>query len=184
MRINFSEKPCVEKKEKLFKIYIPILIVSLITILNSMVFLYYRTKNSASHQQINKLKEQIENYNKKMTIASSFLRKIPYKKFKKEYSFYYSISAKKMLSWADLFNQFEKALPEDVKLSMISPKVEGRSVLLSISAEAKSKDSELKFIENLEKNKNFAHPFVEYESFDPVTKILKFSISVQYRNKL
>ncbi len=184
MRINFSQKPCVGRKEKLVKIYLPILIVTVLTIANLSLFLYYRLENSSSHKKINQLKEQIAKYDKKMAIASSFLKKISYRKFKKEYAFYYSISMKKRLSWTDLFNQFEQILPEDVKLAMISPKIEGRGILLSISAEAKTKESELKFIENLEKNKRFTHPFVEYESIDPVTKVIKFSISVRYRNKL
>ncbi len=183
MRINFSEKPCVEKKEKLFKIYFPVLLIILITAVNLSFFLYYRMKNSSSHQKISLLKEKIENYNKKIAIESGILKKINFKRFKKEYAFYYSISMKKRLSWANLFNQFEEILPPDVKLAMISPKVEGRGILLSISAEAKSKESELKFVENLEKNKMFVQPFVEYESIDPVTKVLKFSISVQYRDK-
>ena len=183
MRINFSEKPCVEKKEKLLKIYLPVFLIILITLVNLSFFLYYRMKNSSSHQKISLLKEKIENYNKKIAIESGILKKINFKKFKKEYGFYYSISMKKRLSWANLFNQFEEILPPDVKLAMISPKVEGRGILLSISAEAKSKESELKFIENLEKNKMFVQPFVEYESIDPVTRVLKFSISVQYRDK-
>ncbi len=183
MRINFSEKPCVGSKEKVFKFYIPIFLIVIISIANLMIFAYYRMQNSTSHKKIDNLKKEIKRYEAKMALESSFLKKINSKRFKKEYSFYYSISMKKKLSWADLFNQFEDSLPEDVKLSMISPKVEGKTILLSISAEAKSKESELKFIENLEKNSRFVHPFVEYESIDQATKSIKFSITVQYRIK-
>lgn len=140
-------------------------------------------ENSSSHKKINLIKEKISDYNKKITVKADILKNISFKKFKKEYYFYYAISVKKRLSWADLFDQFEKTLPSDVKLDMISPKIEWRAILLSISAEAKSKQSELKFVDNLEKNPRFSHPFVEYESIDPATGVLKFSISVQYRDR-
>ncbi len=180
MRINFSENPCVSKKEKLIRVYIPIIVVIVFTLLNLGFFAYYRMENSSSHQKINALKKKIQDYNKKMIVKSSILKKINFKRFKKEYQFYYSLTMKKRLSWQHLFEQFEEILPENVKLSMISPKVEKNAILLSISAEAKDKESELEFINRLEKSKYFAHPFVEYESFDRVGGFLKFSITVKY----
>gem|GEM_PF-2046683 len=180
LNINFSTKPCVGKREKILKIYLPFFLIIVLTLVNLSVFLYYRLENSSSHGKIDKLKREISNYNKKIALNLSDLKKVKFKQFKKEYAFYYSMSVKRKLSWADLFERFEKILPEDVKLAMISPKVEGKKILLSISAEAKSKESELKFVENLAKNKKFAHPFIEYESLDP-SGSLKFSISVEYR---
>jgi len=181
LKINFSEKPCVNRKERFMFFALPIVIIALLTMINITFFVYFRYINSSSHKRISALKQKISGYEKGINIKLSILKKIPYKKFKKEYYFYYSIARKKQLSWAKLFSEFEQILPDNVKLSMISPKVERSSVLLSISGEAKSKQAELKFIENLDKSKSFSSPFVEYESIDSGSQVLKFSISVRYR---
>ena len=183
MRINFSRKACVEKKEKILFFYLPIILIALITVLNAGIFVYYRTANSASHRKINELKQKIKEVNKETYLKLAYLKGIKFKDFKRKYNFFYAVVKKREISWVDLFAEFENLLPPNVKLAMISPKVEGGTVLLSLSAEAKSKADELEFINKLEESDSFSSPFVEYESVDAGTGHIKFSITVKYRKK-
>lgn len=180
MEINFSKKPCKNKKEKLFGIYLPIGLIILLSLVNLLFYMVFYSKNTDAHNKINSLKQKTEIANKNANIAVNKLSKINYKSFVKEYNFLNSILGKSNLKWSKLFNQLEEILPYSVKIIVISPNTKYNETRLNITAEAVDKDSQLKFIENIFNNKSFKKPTIENESIDSVTNNLKFSMSVIY----
>ena len=58
---------------------------------------------------------------------------------------------RRTFSWTELFNRFETALPDDVRIGGVRPRVDrDRGIVLTINVAAKSVDDVNSFIENLE----------------------------------
>ena len=63
---------------------------------------------------------------------------------------------RRTFSWTELFNRLEAALPDDVRIASVKPRVDReRGILLSINVLAKTVDDVNEFIENLEKTGAF-----------------------------
>ena len=63
---------------------------------------------------------------------------------------------RRTFSWTELFNTFEKTLPDDVRITAVRPKVERGQFGLSISVVSRSVDDVNTFLNNLEKTGLFA----------------------------
>jgi len=180
MEINFSNKPCKNKTEKLLGIYLPLMLVILISLINLSLFSFFYIKNTDIHDKINEINQLVYLTNNKTNIISVKLSKIKYKEFIKEYSFLNAVLKKKNLKWSMLFQQLEELLPYSVRIIVISPTHKSGITSLNITAEAIDKDSQLKFIENLLNNKKFKQPSISSEALDSVTHNIKFSMKVIY----
>ena len=65
---------------------------------------------------------------------------------------------RRTFSWTELFNRFETALPDDVRIAGVRPRVDReRGIILTISVAAKGVDDVSTFIENLEETGAFAN---------------------------
>ncbi len=184
MEINFSNKPCKNKKEKILGIYLPLVLITLISLANISLFGIFYLKNTDIHNKINSINAEIKSTNIKTNIIVNKLKKVKYKEFIKEYSFLNSILAKKNLKWTTLFKRLEELLPYSVRIIVISPTTKKGVTKLNITAEALDKDSQLKFIENLLNSKDFYKPSIENESVDSTTHNIKFSMTVVYKGEV
>lgn len=180
MEINFSKKPCKNKKERILGIYLPLSLTVIVTLINIVFFSIFYIKNSDIHNKINALENKLQSTNINTNIIVRKLEKIKYKEFIKEYSFLNSILLKKNMRWSILFKQLESLLPSSVRIIVISPSLKNNTTKLNITAEAVDKDSQLKFIENILNNKSFYKPSIESESLDSSSQNIKFSMNVFY----
>ena len=65
---------------------------------------------------------------------------------------------RRTFSWTELFNRFETALPNDVRIAGVKPRVDRqRGIVLTINVTAKSVDDVNTFIESLEATGAFAN---------------------------
>ncbi len=183
IRIDFSSVPCNRRRDKLYGIWAPAVILILITLLNLSLFGVYRFRNSDIHRKISAMEGEIASFRDKTTMAGKALRREKYRVFIQKYNFLNHITRKKMLSWSNLLNSLGKALPPSVKITVISPTVKRGLVNLSISGEALTKADELLFVDNLQKNPVFSDAFIDFEAIDAATRNLKFSLSVRYRGR-
>ncbi len=62
---------------------------------------------------------------------------------------------RRTFSWTELFNIFEKTLPDDVRITSVRPKIERGQFLLTIGVVAKTVDDLNTFMNNLEATKSF-----------------------------
>ncbi len=181
IHIDFSSRPCDQKRDKLYGIWLPVLILFLITVLNISVFLVYRFRNSDIHTKISLMEKEISALEDKTSAAGALLGREKYKVFIQKYNFLNHITHKKILSWSSLLKSLGDALPPSVKITVISPAVKQNHLSLSISGEALTKEDELLFVDQLQKNKVFEDAFIDFEAIDAATHNLKFSLSVRYR---
>ncbi|NOY24112.1 MAG: PilN domain-containing protein [Acidobacteria bacterium] len=180
IHIDFSPQPCNRKRDNFYGVWIPIAILILITVLNIVVFIAYRFRNSDIHQQISSMDSEISLLQDKTTASGMMLSREKYKVFIQKYNFLNHITHKKMLRWSSLLNSLGSALPPSVKITVISPSVKQGRVSLSISGEALTKADELLFVANLQKSIVFDDAFIDFEAIDAATHNLKFSLSVRY----
>lgn len=65
---------------------------------------------------------------------------------------------RRTFSWTELFNRFETALPDDVRIAGVRPRVDRvRGIILTITVAARGVDDVSVFIENLEATGAFAN---------------------------
>jgi Tfp pilus assembly protein PilN len=63
---------------------------------------------------------------------------------------------RRVFSWTELFNEFEMALPDEVRLSSVRPRRERGQLVLTIGVVARSPDDVSTFMDNLEGSGHFA----------------------------
>lgn len=182
MRIDFSRRPCVDRRERLIGIGIPILLVVVITLTNAIAFGWYRLKNRDIHEQIRSMNQQMSDYRKEMGRAAAVLKNGDSREFLRQYRFLRHVSQRKALQWSTLLDRLGEMLPPTVRISVISPSVKGDRLVLSLSGEALTKADQLKLLEALEESRHFNDAFVEFEQLDSATRNLKFSMTVVYRS--
>ncbi len=180
IHIDFSPQPCNQKRDNLYGVWMPITVLILITVLNIIVFITYRFRNSDIHQQISSMDSEISMLEDRTKASGMMLSREKYKVFIQKYNFLNHVTHKKMLRWSSLLNSLGEALPPSVKITVISPSVKQGRVSLSISGEALTKADELLFVANLQKSKTFDDAFIDFEAIDAATHNLKFSLSVRY----
>jgi len=73
---------------------------------------------------------------------------------------------RRTFSWTELFNLFEKTLPDDVRITRVQPKIEKDGFELTIVVVARTIDDINAFIENLEGTGAFKNTLSLEEHFD------------------
>jgi len=62
---------------------------------------------------------------------------------------------RRVFSWTELFNEFEMALPDEVRLSSVRPHREKGQLMLTVSVVARSPEDVAQFMENLNETRHF-----------------------------
>ena len=63
---------------------------------------------------------------------------------------------RRTFSWTDLFNRFERTLPDDVRITSVHPLIDKqRGIVLTVNVLARSVDDVNRFMENLDKTASF-----------------------------
>src|SRR5438552_3327430 len=74
---------------------------------------------------------------------------------------------RRTFSWTELFNQFEKTLPDDVRITALRPKLDfDRRIVLNITVLARSVEEVSQFMENLERTGAFGRIVPGNERFN------------------
>ncbi len=181
LHIDFSRRPCVDRRERLLGIGIPILLVVLMTLINAGTFGWYRLKNRDIHERIRSMEQEMDDYGKEMNRAAAVLKNGDSREFLQRYRFLRHVSQRKALQWSALLDRLGEMLPPTVRISVISPSVKGDRLVLSMSGEALTKADQLLLLEALDTSSYFDDAFVEFEQLDSATRNLKFSMTVVYR---
>lgn len=181
--IDFSRRPVNRKREQLLGIWIPGILLLLITLGNLAFFGWYRIRNRDIHDRIAVMETSMEESRAGASRHAATLEKNDSKVFMKEYRFLRRLTHQKSLQWSALFSRLEETLPPSVRISVVSPTVKRSRLALAISAEAMTKADQLLFLEAVQAHPWFRDPFVEFEQLDPATRNLKFSMTVEYRGQ-
>ena len=181
--LDFSRRPVNRKRERLMGIWIPGLLLILITLANLIFFGWYRVRNRDIHSRIAAMETSMEESRSGASRYASALSQNDSKVFMKEYRFLRRLTHQKSLQWSALFSRLEETLPPSVRISVVSLTVKRSRLALAISAEAMTKADQLLFLEAIQAHSWFRDPFVEFEQLDPATRNLKFSMTVEYRGQ-
>jgi Tfp pilus assembly protein PilN len=88
---------------------------------------------------------------------------------------------RRVFSWTELLNQFEAALPDEVRFTGVRPKTERGQLVLTITVVARSADDINKFMENIEATGLFTRPGVEFEEHFNEQGQLEATVQAVYR---
>ena len=88
---------------------------------------------------------------------------------------------RRTFSWTELFNMFEKTLPDDVRIASVRPHVErDKGIVLAVVVSARSVDDVNTFISNLEATGAFKNVRPAEEHTDDVSGMLLSSLEAVY----
>jgi Tfp pilus assembly protein PilN len=87
---------------------------------------------------------------------------------------------RRTFSWTDLFNRFETTLPDEVRITRVSPKVEKEGFGLTIVVVARGTDDVNVFMDNLENTGGFKNAYSAEEHIDEQTQQLIATLQVTY----
>jgi type IV pilus assembly protein PilN len=79
--------------------------------------------------------------------------------------------------WTALLDRMELLVPRDVRILKIDPDHSNQTIKLS--GHAKTLKALRRFIDNLIKSGHYTHVFIQTQSSDPETKVIRFSINLE-----
>ena len=183
IHVDFSRRPVNRKRERILGIWLPAVVLAVITLVNVSLFGWYRVRNRDIHMEINAMEKQMKEHRSTSMGLAASLGRSDSREFLQEYRFLRTLTNQKALQWSDLFEKLEAVLPPTVRITVVSPTVKQDRLALAITAEAMTKADQLLFLEAVQNQAQFRDPFVEFEQLDPATRNLKFSMTVEYRGQ-
>jgi len=111
------------------------------------------------------------------------LDRVPWRKIRRRVAAYNRVLEQHAFSWTVLLADLGEALPRDVRLTRVSPKVEEGKVVLALGGVARSREAMLRFLENLIGDPRFAEPVPRSEETPEGAGApgYLFSLRVRYR---
>lgn len=127
-------------------------------VLNTSVWL---KSNRALEEQIQLLDQLEENY-QRLTLEvgqqAADLNRVPWKSLAARVNAVNTVIREHEFSWVGLLDDIERVLPYDVRLTKITPKVDGESVNLSLNAVGRTREALLDFFDTLIEDPSFSDP--------------------------
>ena len=144
----------------------PVWIVIAASAVLSLIFAALNTSvwmksNRALEEQI-VLLDQLEEDYQRLTLEvgeqAADLNRVPWKSLTARVNAVNAVIREHEFSWVGLLDDIERVLPYDVRLTKITPKVDGDSVNLSLMAIGRTRDALLDFFDTLIEDPSFSDP--------------------------
>ncbi len=132
----------------------------------SLVFLLLNTRvwlttNRALEEQILRL-DQLEREDERLSTEvarqAEDLNRVPWKSLAERVNAVNAVIKEHEFSWIGLLDDIERVLPIDVRLTKITPKVDGDTVNLSLTAIGRTREALLDFFDTLIEDPSFSDP--------------------------
>jgi len=155
IRTNLSTRPFYNERAVSFWLLVFLVVVVAATVFNTTSVLRY----SRSHTELGTAASQDEARATELRAAAAKIRNsVDSKQIESasaEARQANDLIDRRTFSWTELFNTFEKTLPDDVRITAVRPKVERGQFSLVVSVVARTVDDLNTFMNNLEMTHTF-----------------------------
>lgn len=179
LHLNLASQPYRDYRPVYAAVVVMSLLIALLMLNNIDTYYRYKTETKTTRATTASLEAQAEQEKARAAAADSQLRSFDLTALGNETHFINSRLAERAFSWSELLDRLEDVLPQNVKISTITPAFQPKYVHLEMSCEAKTPEGMLNTITNLQKNPQFANPFPHNETSSE--KGFSFTIGVDFK---
>ncbi|MFB3118836.1 MAG: PilN domain-containing protein [Myxococcota bacterium] len=195
MSLNLAQKPFVNWRPVRRVGYLLWIAGLLLAVLNGFLYWDYLSGQGVTETGLQEVMGQLDEESRLLESARARLAGLETEELNSKVEFVNLRIQQRTFSWSRLFDVFAATLPDDVRLSTLTPKFEdarGRSrsrttdlrsdaVQLEIRGQAKSSKALLEFLDRLFAHAAFDDPDLHREQARRDQEIIEFSISTSYR---
>ena len=195
MSLNLAQRPFVNRRPVRRVGYLLWIAGLLLAVLNGFLYWDYLSGQGVTETGLQEVMEQLDEESRLLESARARLAGLETEELNRKVEFVNLRIQQRTFSWSRLFDVFAATLPDDVRLSTLTPKFEearGRSrsrttdlrsdaVQLEIRGQAKSSEALLEFLDRLFAHAAFDDPDLHQEQARRDQEIIEFSISTSYR---
>jgi len=163
LRLNLSTSPRENKRPFLAAASaLGTIGVILLLVLSHSAYQSWRA-NRDIRKSITSLEEQIQADERKQSALESYFRTQQAQQVLDRAGFLNSLIDERSFPWTRIFNDLGETLPAGVRVVSISPKLEKGRALIKLQVSAMTDDAKVKFLQTLEKSKDFSDVQVQAE---------------------
>jgi Tfp pilus assembly protein PilN len=155
---NLASRPLLNTRPVWLVVAVAAFLSLVFLVLNTRVWL---TSSRALEEQILRL-SQLEQDNERLISEvgqqAEDLNRVPWKSLAARVNAVNAVIKEHEFSWIGLLDDIERVLPYDVRLTKITPKVDGDTVILSLTAIGRTREALLDFFDNLIEDPSFSDP--------------------------
>lgn len=195
MSLNLAQRPFVNRRPVRRVGYLLWIAGLLLAVLNGFLYWDYLSGQGVTETGLQEVIGQLDEESRLLESARARLAGLETEELNRKVEFVNLRIQQRTFSWSRLFDVFATTLPDDVRLSTLTPKFEdarGRSrsrttdlrsnaVQLEIRGQAKSSEALLEFLDRLFAHAAFDDPDLHQEQARRDQEIIEFSISTSYR---
>lgn len=196
MSLNLAQRPFVNRRPVRRLGYFFWILGLLLAVLNGFLYWDYLSGQGATESGLQEVIGELEEETRLLESARMQLEGLETDELNQKIEFVNLRIQQRTFSWSRLFDVFADTLPDEVRLSSLSPSfnsarrrgarrraTEGRpnSVGLEIRGQAKSSEALLEFLDRLFAHPAFDNPDLHQEAALPDQSAIEFSISASYR---
>ncbi len=195
MSLNLAQRPFVNRRPVRRVGYLLWIAGLLLAVLNGFLYWDYLSGQGVTETGLQEVIGQLDEESRLLESARARLAGLETEELNRKVEFVNLRIQQRTFSWSRLFDVFAATLPDDVRLSTLTPKFEearGRSgsrttdlrsdaVQLEIRGQAKSSEALLEFLDRLFAHAAFDDPDLHQEQARRDQEIIEFSISTNYR---
>ena len=152
-RLNFSPQPFQNRHSALWILWPLNLLLMLCLVVSLWYWAQLRGRNRDAHRDIAAVRSQQQDVADQQADMARRLEAIDMKRYRKQVAQFHEIQATVQTHWGRLMDRLGELLPEDVRILRLAPAYrgdDGGGVNLALTAEARNKQAQLRFIETLQ----------------------------------
>ncbi len=194
MSLNLSRKPFVNRRPVRRAGYLLWTLGFVLAVVNGFLYWNHLSGQGVTETGLQDVIGQLQEESELLARAQEQLAGFETAELNRKIEFVNLRIQQRTFSWSQLFDVLAATLPDDVRLSSLSPKFEdaarrGRrgavglrsdEVRLGIHGEAKSSEALLEFLDRLFAHVAFDDPDLHREQVRPDDQVIDFSISTNY----
>jgi Tfp pilus assembly protein PilN len=143
-------------------VWIVTIVAAFLAVIFAVVNLTVWLESSHSLEEQIQLYDQLERDFDRLTTEvgqqAESLNRVPWKSLTAKVNGVNSVIREHEFSWIGLLDDIERVLPYDVRLTKITPKVDGNTINLSLSAIGRTREALLEFLDTLIADPSFSDP--------------------------
>jgi type IV pilus assembly protein PilN len=180
LHLNLASKPYRDERPFYAAVVLLVLALGFLLINNVQTAVQYFSATRNTRTEIADLQKAIAAEEKKSADAQAQIKKLDLRALNSRVSYVNAEIAERAFSWSALLDQLERVLPNNVKITTLTPTIgkDGETHLL-MACVAKDGSGLIRFLNNLLANGHFARPFPQTEA-KMQDGSYQFSIAVDY----
>ncbi len=180
IHLNLAGRPYRDYRPVYAVVVAVSLLIAFLMLNNVDTYLRYVHDTSTTRDEITMIEGKIRDEHQRAETAEKQIGGIDLVSLSKESRFVNTQLAQRGFSWSELLDRLEAVLPDNVRITSISPQFgENGFVHLSLACEGKSAGTLINTINRFQRDSRFANPFPTTQTETPAG--FRFGLGVDYR---